>query len=39
MQHPSHHASTQPDKAVYLMAATGKTLKRLLRDEYWPKNG
>jgi len=26
MLHPSHHARTQPDKIVYLMAATGKTL-------------
>jgi len=26
MFHPSHHARTQPDKVVYLMAASGKTL-------------
>lgn len=26
MLHPSHHARTQPDKVVYLMAASGKTL-------------
>ena len=26
MLHPSHHARTQPDKVVYRMAATGKTL-------------
>jgi len=26
MLHPSHHALTQPDKVVYLMAGSGKTL-------------
>ncbi len=26
MLHPSRHALTQPDKVVYLMAASGKTL-------------
>ena len=26
MLHPSHYARTQPDKVVYLMAGTGKTL-------------
>ena len=33
MLHPSHHARTQPDKVVYLMAATGETLNYRELDE------
>ncbi len=33
MLHPSHHARTQPDKVVYLMAGTGKTLSYCQLDE------
>ena len=33
MLHPSHHARTQPDKVVYLMAATGRTLSYRQLDE------
>jgi long-chain acyl-CoA synthetase len=33
MFHPSHHARTQPDKAVYLMAGSGKTLSYRELDE------
>ncbi|MGP1680610.1 MAG: acyl-CoA synthetase [Burkholderiales bacterium] len=31
--HPSHHARTQPDKLVYLMAGSGKTLTYRRLDE------
>jgi acyl-CoA synthetase (AMP-forming)/AMP-acid ligase II len=33
MPHPSHHARTQPDKVVYPMAGTGKTLTYRELDE------
>ena len=33
MPHPSHYARTQPDKVVYLMAGTGKTLTYRELDE------
>ena len=33
MFHPSHHARTQPDKVVYLMAQSGKTLSYRELDE------
>ena len=33
MLHPSHHARIQPDKVVYLMAATGETLSYRELDE------
>jgi len=33
MLHPSHHARTQPDKVVYLMATTGKTLSYRALDD------
>ena len=31
------YARTQPDKVVYRMEASGKLLKRILREQYWPK--
>jgi long-chain acyl-CoA synthetase len=33
MLHPSHYAWTQPDKVVYLMAGTGRTLTYRELDE------
>ena len=33
MLHPSHHARTQPDKVVYRMAGSGKTLSYRQLDE------